>query len=429
MRRVVSLGPRMLLAVLGLLALAAARPAPGDPHFEQQWALQRIRAPEAWAVSQGEGVVVAVVDSGVDLTHPDLVGALVRRADGTVLGYDFVEGDDDPTDEHGHGTMVAGIVAARASNGTGVASVAPRARIMPVRVLNSRALGPNSTVEQGIRWAVDHGAHVVNLSLEVDREEWRATEASGELTSSLDRAVRYAWSRGVAVVAAAGNDNADLTDYPSDSPVVLVGATNEHEQRAVFSDAGRLDALMAPGTNIVSTWCSPCGSHVKHRIGKSDGTSYAAAHVSGAMALMRAAGYGSATAVSRLRQTALDTGSYGPDVRTGYGRIDVAAALGLPSPRGGSLKGSSGLVPPRAADALAPSSSSSPRAVPVRPGTQQAGNSAGADQEPAASLKAGETSGSARFWAVVAAGLLVSAVAALWWVTVRDQLPRWLDKG
>ncbi|MDQ4130384.1 MAG: S8 family serine peptidase [Actinomycetota bacterium] len=411
---------RTLLAVLALLTVAAARPPPNDPHFDQQWGLHRIRAPEAWTISQGEGVVAAVVDSGVDLTHPDLAGALARRADGSVLGYDFVEGDDDPTDEHGHGTMVAGIIAARTSNGTGVASVAPAARIMPVRVLDSRALGPNSTVEEGIRWAVDHGAHVINLSLEVARERWAGTRSSEQPISSLERVLRYAWSRGVAVVAAAGNDSADFTDYPSDSPVVLVGATNERDVRAGFSDAGRPDALMAPGVNIVSTWCSPCGSRVRHRIGRSEGTSYAAAHVTGAIALMRGAGYGSATAVSRLRQTARDVGSYGPDRRTGYGRIDVAAALGLPGPAGGTLKGSDGLVPQQASDALEPGSTRSPPGVLARRGTT--GSSAGANEESAAFTR-GDASGSARAWGVVAAGLLVSTVAALWWVTVREQLP------
>lgn len=409
--------------MLALLITAAVRPEPSDPHFGQQWGLHRIRAPEAWSVSQGEGVVVAVLDTGVDLTHPDLVGALARRADGSVLGHDFVEGDDDPTDEHGHGTMVAGIVAAQTANGTGVASVAPRARIMPVRVLDAHALGPNSRVEEGIRWAVDHGAHVINLSLEIAREMTAATDRSSPTFASPDRIVRYAWSRGVVVVAASGNDSEDFTDYPNDSPVLLVGASKEQDERAGFSDAGRLDAVMAPGVNIVSTWCWPCGPRAKHRIGQSEGTSYAAAHVTGAVALLRSAGYSPTTAVTRLRQTAKDIGVTGPDIRTGYGRIDIAAALGMPASRRGGATGDNDLVPQQAADALAPDSSSSPGVLLASPGARRADAMAGEVEERVGARRSGET-GSVRSWAILAAGLLVADVAALWWVTVRDRFGR-----
>ncbi len=359
---------RMLLGVLALLFTSMAPPRPSDPFFDQQWGLHRIRAPEAWAVSKGEGVLVAVVDSGVDLTHPDLAGSLARRPDGSVLGYDFVEGDDRPSDEHGHGTMVAGIIAAQTGNSSGVASVAPRARIMPVRVLDSHGLGTQSSVEEGIRWAVDHGAHVINLSLEIAREvetgsqrEVATGSRSTRLTSSPDRLVRYAWRRGVVVVAAAGNDSADFTDYPSHSPVVLVGATNERDQRADFSDSGRSDALMAPGVNVVSTWCSPCGSNAKHRIGQSEGTSYAAAHATGAVALLRAAGFGPAAAVTRLRQNARDIGAPGPDSRTGQGRVDVAAALGLHGARQEAARGSWSSTPVLARAAPRPRRSKSRR--------------------------------------------------------------------
>ncbi len=413
----------MLLGVLALLIIAAARPEASDPHFGQQWGLHRIRAHEAWSVSQGEGVLVAVLDTGVDLTHPDLAGALARRVDGSVLGHDFVDGDDDPTDEHGHGTMVAGIVAAQTANGIGVASVAPRARIMPVRVLDAHALGPNSSVEEGIRWAVDHGADVINLSLEIAREMTAATERSNPTIASPDRIVRYAWSRGVVVVAASGNDSEDFTDYPTDSPVLLVGASKEHDERAGFSDAGRLDAVMAPGVNIVSTWCWPCGSRAKHRIGQSEGTSYAAAHVTGAVALLRSAGYSPTAAVNRLRHTAKDIGVSGPDIRTGFGRIDVAAALGLPTSRSGRGRGASESVPQQAADALAPNASLSPRVVLEAPGGRRADSTVGAVEERAGTFSAGQT-GSVRSWAVLAAALLVADVAALWWVTVRDQFSR-----
>jgi subtilisin family serine protease len=296
---------------------------PDDPHFPQQWGLRAINAPEAWSISAGEGIVVAVIDSGVTLDHPDLEGAWLRSSDGRVIGRDLVDGEGDPIDEHGHGTMVAGIIGARTGNGAGVASVAPRSRLMPIRVLDADAAGRSRDVDAAIRWAVRNGADVINLSLEVAREE---EPGSDEPWAPVD-AVRFAWDSGVVVVAAAGNDANDLTDFPEDSPVVLVGATDEEDERAPFSESGRVDALMAPGVEIVSTWCRPCGEGAQHSIGLSDGTSYAAAHVSGAIALLLAAGVDPDDAVRHLRETAVDLGPPGPDPTYGHGRIDVSAAL------------------------------------------------------------------------------------------------------
>lgn len=327
----------VLTALLSLLSLAAAQSAPDDPYFGQQWNLERIGAPQAWDASQGEGVVVAVIDSGVDLQHPDLATALARTADGRVLGRDFVDDDDDATDEHGHGTMVAGLVAARTGNGTAIASVAPLARIMPVRVLDEDAAGSSQDVDAAIRWAVDHGADVINLSLEVASEEEEEPSGPslpvGEDDDDTDDAVRYAWDRGVAVVAAAGNDSASFTDYSHDTPILIVGATDRADERAGFSDTGRRDAVMAPGVHIVSTWCDPCGQDAGHSVGISEGTSYAAPQVSATLALLRATGLSSEQAVRRVRDTAVDIGEPGPDRETGRGRIDTAAALGVrPSP-------------------------------------------------------------------------------------------------
>jgi serine protease len=314
----------MTSALLAAFVLAAVA-SPNDPHFGQQWGLQLIGAPEAWESSRGEGVIVAVLDSGVAMDHPDLVGAFVRGPDGRILGRDFVDGDADPTDEHGHGTMVAGIIAARTGNGVGVASVAPESQLLPVRVLDDRAVGRSVDVDAGIRWAVDNGAAVINLSLEVARRD--ESELSGVRRQAPDDAVRYAWEHGVVVVAAAGNDSSDFTDYPDDSPILLVGATDENDVRAVFSDSGRSDMLMAPGVGIVSTWCDPCGMDGQQMIGQASGTSYAAAHVSGAVAVLIAAGVDPREAVEILRETAVDLGEPGPDALYGFGRIDLPAAL------------------------------------------------------------------------------------------------------
>ncbi|MDP9022125.1 MAG: S8 family serine peptidase, partial [Actinomycetota bacterium] len=319
-----------VIAVVASLSLAAAQAAPNDPHFPAQWGLTQIGAPEGWTLSRGAGVVVAVIDSGVDLTHPDLVDAFAGRPDGRILGYDFVDGDEDPTDEHGHGTMVAGIIAARTSNGIGVASVAPQARLMPIRVLDREAAGTSDHVDAAIRWAVDNGAHVINLSLEVHRDSGVSIVHAQQAP---DAAVRYAWQRGVAVVAAAGNDSDAFTDFAADVPVLLVGATDQRDQPANFSDFGRRDAVMAPGVEIRSTWCDPCGAGARHSIGQSSGTSYAAPHVAATVALLRASGSSSAQAVERVRATAVDLGTPGPDSRTGYGRLDAAAAVGVRTTR------------------------------------------------------------------------------------------------
>jgi serine protease len=309
-----------LVAALLLLPVAAA----ASPRAEQ-WGLERIRAPEAWDVARGAETVVAVLDTGVHLDHPDLAPRLLRDPDGQVVGLDLVDGGQ-PHDGHGHGTLVAGVIAAaidRGVGGAGISGVAPEARLMPVRVLDDRGNGRISDVDRGIRWAVDRGADVVNLSLE------SSTPLPGDLIASgLDDAVRYAWDRGVVVVAAAGNSGTPFTDYRSSTPVLLVGATDQADRRAGFSDGGRSDMVMAPGVDVVSTACrGPCGPDAEAGYGRASGTSFAAPHVAGAVAVLRSAGLSPAAAVDALRSTAAPV-SGGTLVQTGHGRIDLAAAVG-----------------------------------------------------------------------------------------------------
>lgn len=322
--------PRPLtVAVLALLLLVGAA-APDDPFLAEQYGLRSIRAPAAWSVSRGAGTVVAVLDSGVDLEHPDLAPRLLRDDAGRVVGRDFVDGDGRPQDLEGHGTLVAGVAAAETGNGVGIAGVAPAARLMPVRVLDGEGRGTSADVDRAIRWAVDHGADVVNLSLE------SAIPLPGGLVPPAPTAaVRYAWERGVVVVAAAGNSGTPFTDYPDSSPVLIVGATDQQDQRAHFSDTGTADAVMAPGVDVVSTWCRTRDTRTcdgrTHTYARASGTSFAAAHVTGALALLRAAGLDHRGAVQRLRTTARDLGTPGPDRVTGHGLIDVAAALRVPT--------------------------------------------------------------------------------------------------
>jgi subtilisin family serine protease len=382
-----------LLALLVLLPGAAL--GTNDPYRVQQWALDRIGVEQAWQVSRGAGVVVAVIDTGVDLRHPDLRDRLLRDEDGEVVGLDLIEGRS-PADRHGHGTLVAGVIAATAGNGEGIAGVAPEASIMPIRALDDDGGGRGRDIDTAIRWAVDQGADVVNLSLESVKGA-DGTSGPGAPTA----AVRYAWERGVPVVVAAGNNGAAASDYPADSPVVLVGATDREDRRAGFSDRGREDALLAPGVDIVSTWCrQPGGGRCDgstHTYGIAEGTSFAAPHVSGAIALLLAAGYEPAEALERLRRTAVDLGPAGPDPDHGYGRIDVAAALGRPAAATPAASPAAASPPaPRAASgaSTAPAPAASTPAATPEPAPTDEGLPSAAPVDPPpdepASVEAGE---------------------------------------
>ncbi len=350
---------RTVAAVVAVLLLVAT---PGtaldaeDPRRSQLWWFDVLGVEEAWDTSQGEGVVIAVIDTGSQLDHPDLVDQYAAAADGTI-GRDFIDEDGVPSDPNGHGTLVAGLAAAAANNGEGVAGVAPAARILPVRVLDADGRGRAGTIDEGVRWAVDNGADVVNLSLEVEET---AGGPDAVLTAP-NAAIEYAWERGVVVVAATGNSGAGASGYPEGSPVLLVGATDREDELATFSDADRLDAVMAPGVDMVSTWCRPveggCDPEAQYGIG--DGTSFAAPIASGVVALLLGAGLDHEQAVRVLRETAVDLGEEGPDGRFGVGRIDAAAAMAA----GSSLLAAE--VPDEAPTSPAPSVAPSPTSAPT----------------------------------------------------------------
>lgn len=363
---------RPVRAVATLLAalLAVGAAATDDPFRPQQWGLDRVRAEQAWSVSRGTGVVVAVIDSGVDLGHPDLETQLHRDGDGRVVGADYVDGDADPTDRNGHGTMVAGIAAAAADNGIGIAGVAPGARIMPIRVLDDEGRGTPSDVDDAIRWAVDNGADVINLSLE--SEVLAGEQRLGVGVAAPVAAVRYAWDRGVPVVAAAGNSGNPFTDYPPTSPVLLVGASDRDDDRAGFSDAGRDDAVLAPGVEIVSTWCrhrpGTCETGAETPYGQADGTSFAAPSVTAVVALLLGTGLDHEDAVARVRSTARDVGPPGPDRQHGHGIVDAAAAVagltGADAPSEDVREPTPPSTPTSDAPASPPTSASSPAPSP-----------------------------------------------------------------
>ncbi|NYI04393.1 peptidase S8 [Allostreptomyces psammosilenae] len=318
---------------------------PDDPEFARQWGLVKLNCPDAWEVTTGHPrVVVAVIDTGVDLDHPELAPLLTQGQDlvdlgpqpvvepGWVVEGDYLGVDADPQDEVGHGTHVAGTIACRSNEGSGVAGVTWNCTLMPVRVLarlrrlsDGRVSGSGSAADiaAGIRWAVDHGARVLNLSL------------GGYVDTSVERnAIAYATGRGAVVVAAMGNDGADTPNYPAAYPgVVAVGALTETDARAGFSNTGPHIDLAAPGVKVLST-------HWDNTHASKSGTSMAAPHVAGVAALLMSANPGlPADEVGDiLRSTARplrdDPADPVPNDAYGYGLVDARAALGRARPTG-----------------------------------------------------------------------------------------------
>ncbi len=276
---------------------------PNDPLFSQQYALSAIRAPQGWDISTGSMMVtIAILDTGVDLTHPDLEHKILP-------GYDFVNGDSVPQDDAGHGTHVAGIAAALGNNGIGIAGVSWGARILPVKVLDSAGRGTALNVAEGIVWAADQGAQVINLSL-----------GGSQFSQTLQDAVLYAEGRGVLLIASSGNTNSNFVLYPARFPQVMaVAATDASNQRASFSNYGDEIEIAAPGVSILSLY--PGGYNTL------SGTSMSAPHVSGLAAILIGQGYDATSARDRIKNTALDIPPSGFDIYTGAGLMQMDAAL------------------------------------------------------------------------------------------------------
>jgi thermitase len=286
-----------------------------DPLQASQWHLSKISAATAWSVTQGNaGVVIAIVDTGIDYSHPDLAGRVT-------LGPDFGSDDADPLDTQGHGTHVAGIAAAILGNGLGGAGVCPGCRLLAVKVFpDGSGSASDFDVAQGIVWAADNGADVVNLSL----------GGPGGSTTLRD-AVDYAWSHGVVVVAAAGNSGDATTSYPAAyANAIAVAATTSSDTRASFSTYGSWVDVAAPGVSILST--VPGGSYQSW-----SGTSMAAPVVAGAAGLAFA-GLSGATNVSvraALEAAVVDLGATGRDAYFGAGRVDLSRLFSAaPAPGG-----------------------------------------------------------------------------------------------
>ncbi len=332
----------LALLVLGLLPSAAT--AAGDPRRGEQWNLDLVESDAAHATATGAGAVIAVVDSGVQLDHPDLAGQLVP-------GRDLVENDATPQDGNGHGTHVSGIAAAAAGNDVGVSSVAPGARIMPVRVLDDDGSGSAETVAAGIDYARTAGADVVNLSLGTEIPILGAIGGD-----AIDEAIRRALEAGIVVVAAAGNNGVPICEQPAAAQGLLcVGAVDRDRQRSYFSSFGQGLAVVAPGgdglgEDILST--VPPSTYEELA-----GTSQAAPHVAGVAALLVGLGVRGNAAAQRIADTATDIGAAGDDAQYGNGLVNARAAVaGLGGGGGGAPIGGGpiGGVAPSASTARRP---------------------------------------------------------------------------
>ncbi|MGC8786912.1 MAG: S8 family serine peptidase [Anaerolineae bacterium] len=291
--------------------LAYGEFVPNDPYYaSNQYGPQIIQADRAWDVTTGSpNVIVAVVDSGADFLHPDLQGKLIA-------GWDFINNDPDPTDDQGHGTHVAGIVGAVTNNGEGVAGIGYQTRLLIVKVLDASNAGTYSGIAQGIVYAADQGASIINLSL-----------GGTSFSQTLLDAVEYAWSRGVLLVAAAGNYASSNPFYPAAFEHVMgVAATDANDNRWSSSNYGTYISVSAPGVNIYSTnWNRTTGTGYGYRTG----TSMAAPHVSGVAALLLAQdpSRNNAQLRSIIESTADDLGAAGWDVYYGYGRVNAYRAV------------------------------------------------------------------------------------------------------
>lgn len=319
------------------LSGAAADISPGaDPYRREQWGLDRIRVEAAWSDSRGEGTTVAVIDTGVDLSHPDLAGQLAGR------GMSFTDDGESAAgaqDEVGHGTHVAGIIAAATDNGIGVAGVAPAAKILPVKVCTPGCA--YGDIARGIEYAVKKKVDVINMSLGGPQAIGRGADV---LNPAVGDAIEQAWDAGVVIVAAAGNERVPLCNDPSyRENVICVGATVRGDLLADYSNFETVgdNYLVAPGgptlsvndcsAKIWSLWLrgSEPGGCSAGGYSAYQGTSMAAPFVTGVAALLAAQGHDNEVIYRAILESAEDLGPPGRDPLFGHGIVDASAALRL----------------------------------------------------------------------------------------------------
>ena len=274
-----------------------------DPYFSSEWHLTKIGAPLAWDSATATGIIIAILDTGVDSAHPDLASQITP-------GWNSYDNNSNTADVHGHGTATAGAAAAAVNNGSGVAGVALGAKIMPMRISDASGYAYWSTTASALTWAADHGAKVVNISF---------NGVSG--SSTVQTAAQYLRNKGGVTIVAAGNNNKD-EGFASSNTMISVSATDSNDVRAGWSSYGSFVDVSAPGVGIWTT--NRNGGY-----GSWSGTSFSSPIVAGAVALIMGsrAGLTPSQIETALFTTTTDLGSLGKDSYYGYGRVNVAAAV------------------------------------------------------------------------------------------------------
>jgi thermitase len=280
---------------------------PNDQFYgDYQWNLPMIRTEEGWNISRGtENIEIAVIDTGVDLNHPDLVHSIAK-------GYNVIEDNDLPHDDNGHGTHVSGIIASETDNFEGVAGISWFNKIMPVKAMRAEGYGTSFDIARGIIWAVDNGADVINMSL-----------GNYQPSEVLKEAIDYAYKKNVVLVAAAGNDSTNQPSYPAAFPEVLcVTAVDWNGNIAQFSNYGEHVDVAAPGVDIASTY-------LDKQYAALSGTSMASPHVAALAGLIRSINpkLKNTEVMDIIRRSTIDLGEEGKDQYYGNGLIDIAKAL------------------------------------------------------------------------------------------------------
>ncbi|WP_225228949.1 S8 family peptidase [Bacillus sp. PS06] len=280
---------------------------PNDALYKRyQWNLPMIQAESGWGISRGaEDIRIAVLDTGVDLDHPDLVGRLTK-------GYNIVADTNKPEDDNGHGTHVAGIIASVTNNEEGVAGITWFNPIMPVKVMGNEGYGSSFDIANGIKWATDNGADIINMSLGNYRD-----------SDLLHDAIKYAYDHDVIVIAASGNDNSNHPSYPAAYPEVLsVSAVDYQGNKASFSNYGDYVDITAPGVHIPSTY-------LESQYAALSGTSMATPHVAALAGLIKSVQpeLKNIEVMDIIKSTSIDLGPKGHDQYFGEGLINVSAAL------------------------------------------------------------------------------------------------------
>jgi serine protease len=303
--------------------LARSMAGTNDSYVSYQWNLEQVNAEEAWQYSTGAGTVVAVLDTGVS-SGPDGLTNLLQ-------GYDFYYNDSDPSDRDGHGTFVAGTIAQNTNNNTGVAGLAFNASILPVKVLGDNGYGDINAISNGIVYAANQGADVINMSL-----------GSAYPSSTMESACQYAYNQGTVVVAATGNEYASSIGYPAAyDTVIAVGSSRVDGSRPAYSNYGSGIDLLAPGGDLSKDQNGDgyADGVLQETIQSGrwtytfwEGTSMATPHVAAAAAMLKSYGVTDPDDVyTALVSTATDVGSAGYDTQNGYGVLNVAAALDFAS--------------------------------------------------------------------------------------------------